>query len=698
MSLLPAWPIWKESPFIRFVIPLIAGIACQWYWPVSVLFLWLLLAFSAMALWVFSMQPLSRQYHAQWYNGTWLHAMLFTTGSLLFYYKDIRHQNISITSQYTAGNAVLVTIEEPLSEKNQSYKTIASVQAVLFDHSISKSSGKIILYFQKDSIAQHLHYGKQLLLFKALQPVKNTGNPGCFDYQRYCTFQGISYQVYLKQGEYVTLKIENENLFRKYLFSTREKIVGLIKKYIPGTKEAGLAEAMLIGYKEDLDKKLVQSYSDTGVVHIIAISGLHLGLIYWLLILLCKPLSKHKTGRIVQPILIIAGLWLFSCIAGGSPSVLRSAVMFTCIVIGDSINRKTSIFNSLAASAFMLLCFNPMWLWDAGFQLSYAAVLSLAVFYKPIYNLLFIQNKLLDLVWKSICVTLAAQILTVPVSVYHFHQFPNLFLIANLLAVPLSSIIIIGEIILCLVSIFPFVATGIGYLLHHIVYWLNTFIEQVGSMPFATMNDLLVSFPQLICLYAFIGAIAWWLLYNRKMGARISLMALLLFMAFRLVDVWNARQQKKLIVYNIPKHSAIDVMVGQTCLFKADSKLQQNDLLQKFHLQPSRLLHRVINLYTPANSLAEKNFFRFGNTSFLLIDTPLNLEQASPKIPVDIIILLNNPAIKMAQLASVFTCRQYVFDASNPTWKVAKWQQECDQLGLPAFSVADRGAFVFNLY
>jgi ComEC/Rec2-related protein len=341
-------------------------------------------------------KALSRQYHAQWYNGTWLHAMLFATGSLLFYYKDIRHQNTSITRLYTAGNAVLVTIEEPLSEKSQSYKTIASVQAVLFNHSISKASGKLLLYFQKDSTVQHLHYGKQLLLFKALQPVKNTGNPGCFDYQRYCTFQGISYQVYLKKGEYAALKIENENLFRKYLFSTREKIVVLLKKYIPGTKEAGLAEAMLIGYKEDLDKTLVQSYSNTGVVHIIAISGLHLGLIYWLLMLLCKPLSKYKTGKFVQPILIIAGLWLFSCIAGGSPSVLRSAVMFTCIVIGTFINRKTSIFNSLAASAFLLLCYNPTWLWDAGFQLSYAAVLSLAVFYKPIYNLVFIQNKLLD--------------------------------------------------------------------------------------------------------------------------------------------------------------------------------------------------------------------------------------------------------------------------------------------------------------
>ncbi|THU37186.1 ComEC/Rec2 family competence protein [Niastella caeni] len=698
MSLLPAWPIWKEAPFIRLIIPLIAGISCQWYWPFSIFVLWLLFAFSALALWLFSTQPLSRQYRVQWVNGAWLHALLFATGSLLFYYKDIRHQQTSITRQYTAGNAVLVTIEEPLSEKKQSFKTIASVQAVLFNHAINKASGKILLYFQKDSNVQHLQYGNQLLLFKVLQPIKNTGNPGCFDYQRFCTFRGISYQVYLRKGEFVALKIENENLFRKYLLSTREKIVNILKKYIPGSKEAGLAEAMLIGYKDDLDKNLVQLYSNTGVVHIIAISGLHLGLIYWLLILLCKPLSKYKTGRIVQPILIIAGLWLFSCIAGASPSVLRSAVMFTCIVIGASINRKTSVYNSLAASAFILLCFNPTWLWDAGFQLSYAAVLSLAIFYNPIYNLLFFQNKLPDLIWKSICVTLAAQILTVPVSVYLFHQFPNLFLVANLLAVPISGIIIIGEILLCLTGIFPLIATGIGYLLRLIIYWLNTYIEQVGSLPFATTNDLLISLPQLICLYAFIGAMAWWLLDNKKKGVRIALMALLFFMTFRLVDVWSARQQKKLIVYNIPKHSAIDVMIGTNFFCKTDSALQQNDLLQKFHMQPSRLLHRVNNLYTPAYSLVKKNFFRLGNTSFLLIDQPLNFKQAVPGMNVDITIILNNPAIKISQITDVFTCRQFVFDASNPAWKVAKWQQECDQLGLQAFSVADKGAFVFNLY
>jgi competence protein ComEC len=698
MPHLPAWPIWKESPFIRLIVPLFSGITCQWYSSLSVFSLWLLFAFSAIALWLFSALPLSRQFRAQWHNGLWLHAMLFAIGGLLLYYNDIRNQNLNITRQYVVGKAVLVTIEEPLSEKKQSYKSIASVQAVLFDHSIAKASGKILLYFQKDSNAQQLHYGKQLLLYKALQPIKNTGNPGCFDYQRYCTFQGISYQVYLKRGEFVALKIENESLFRKFLFSTREKIITILKKYIPGAKEAGLAEAMFIGYKDDLDKRLVQSYSDTGAVHIIAISGLHLGLIYWLLTLLCKPLAKRKGGKILQPVLIIAGLWFFSFLSGGSPSVMRSAVMFTCIVIGAHMNRKVSVFNTLAASAFLLLCYNPFWLWDAGFQLSYAAVLSLAIFYKPIYDLLFFQNKLLDLIWKSVCVTLAAQLLTVPVSIYHFHQFPNLFLFANLLAVPLSSLIIIGEIILCITSVFPVIATGTGYLLHHVIYWLNTFIEKVGQLPFAITSDLQINFPQLFCLYVFIAATAWWLFHNRKTGVFISLLSILFFTVFQTMEIWNAHHQKKLIVYNIPKHSAIDVIVGTKYLFRGDSLLQQNDLLQKFHLQPSRSLHRLNNRNNTGKLPGEKNFFRFGNTSFLLIDQPYNFKDSASKTPVDIIILLNNPPINITQLTSVFTCRQFVFDASNKPWKVAKWQQECDQLGLSGFSVTDKGAFVFTLY
>jgi competence protein ComEC len=242
------------------------------------------------------------------------------------------------------------------------------------------------------------------------------------------------------------------------------------------------------------------------------------------------------------------------------------------------------------------------------------------------------------------------------------------------------------------------VAAGAGYLLHYLIYWLNSFIEQVSNLPFAITNDLQINLPQLVCLYAFIAAIAWWLFRNKKQGVSIALLALLVFTGFHINAVWIALHQKKLIVYNISKHSAIDVMVGTQYIFKGDSVLQHNDQLQKFHLQPSRSLHRVNNTNTTGKIRSINNRFKFGKFSFLLIDQPYNFNNVAPKTPVDIIILLNNPPLKIAQLTSVFTCRQFVFDASNAPWKVAKWQQECNELGLAGFSVADKGAFVFNLY
>src|SRR5262245_60738277 len=177
-----------------------------------------------------------------------------------------------------------------------------------------------------------------------------------------------------------------KNPFHEFHNTSRTKVLNILRANIKGEKELGLAEALLIGYKNDLDKTLVQSYSNTGVVHVIAISGLHLGLIYWLLSWLCKPLQRGRNFKWLRLILILTGLWLFGLLAGAQPSVIRSAVMFTCIALGQSLTRKSSTYNTLALSAFILLCINPYWLWDVGFQLLYAAVLSIVIFMQPIYN------------------------------------------------------------------------------------------------------------------------------------------------------------------------------------------------------------------------------------------------------------------------------------------------------------------------
>ena len=300
-----------------------------------------------------------------------------------------------------------------------------------------------------------MEYGSQLVFSRPLQEIKNGGNPGSFDYKTYCLFQGITHQVYLTKDDFVVLPTTETNAFALFIEQSRKWVVATIRNYIPGEKEQGLAEALLIGYKDDLDKNLVQAYSNTGVVHIIAISGLHLGLIYWLLLGLTKPLKGNKKLIWLRLVLIIGSLWLFTILAGAQPSVLRSAIMFSIIALGEVLLRRTNIFNTLAFSALILLCLNPFWLWDVGFQLSYSAVLSIVLFFQPVYNWYCPQNKALDFLWKMTSVTIAAQILTLPISIYHFHQMPLLFLFTNFIAVPLSSLILIGEIMLCALFFIP---------------------------------------------------------------------------------------------------------------------------------------------------------------------------------------------------------------------------------------------------
>jgi len=175
---------------------------------------------------------------------------------------------------------------------------------------------------------------------------------------------------------------------------------------------------------------------------------MHLGLIYVMLIWIFSRIPYLKRSSILRIIFVLSCLWLFALLTGGSASILRSAVMFSCIIIGENFSRRASIYNSLAASAFILLCYNPFYLWDVGFQLSYLAILGIVILQKPIYNLFFIKNKSLNKLWKLTAISLAAQTFTFPICLYYFHQFPTIFLFTNLITVPLSTVILFVEIFL----------------------------------------------------------------------------------------------------------------------------------------------------------------------------------------------------------------------------------------------------------
>ena len=689
--------IWRKAPFIRFLIPLIAGIILQWYLQINVVLWWYLISICIALIIIFFFIPFFHRFKLLVFNGIIISILFIAAGALLTWHKNIYNNRQWLGNFYKEKDVLQVTLDEPLIEKTKSFKANAVVNYLIHDEKKIPVKGKIILYFQKDSLVQHLVYGSQIIFNKSLQEIKNAGNPGGFDYKQYLLFQEITYQVYLKPDEFVVLKEKNTNWLNKFLFSTREKVISIIRKYIPGEKEQGLAEALLIGYKDDLDKTLVQSYTNTGVVHIIAISGMHIALVYWLLAFLLKPLQRKKYTNWMRPLLIVAGLWLFSLLAGAQSSVLRSAVMFTCIVLGENLSKKTFIFNTLAVSAFLLLCYNPFWLWDVGFQLSYAAVLSIIIFMRPIYNWFYVRNKLLDFIWKLSSVTIAAQILTVPLSIYHFHQFPNYFLLTNFVAVPLSSIIVLGEILLCSIFFTPIAATITGKLLSLFIWIMNSYIERIEMLPYSLWNQLQINILQTILLYGCITAISFWFIKKSKTGLKIGLAAFWGFILLRSYSFFQTNEQEKVVVYNVPQKQAIDFVNGRNYFFVGDSDLLEDDFARNFHLKPSRILNRTSPVKSPADFLQYENYFLFGTKKIMLLDKPISFSTSGNKETIDVVMISKNPKINISDLANSFYIKKIVFDGSVPTWKVKRWKTDCDSLHIPYHDVNEKGAFVMNL-
>ena len=673
-----------------------AGILIQWHSQLSINTWWVLTAISFISLLVFFILPFFNRYRFGFSYGIITCILFFSLGAMLTWQKDIRNNKQWLGNFYEGQNGLIVTLDEPLSEKTKSFKANATVSSLIKNGQSIRVKGKIILYFKKDSTLQ-LNYGSRILFKKPLQEIKNSGNPGGFDYKRYSLFQGITHQVYLKSDEFEVLNGKEENPFRKFIYSSRGKVLDILRTNIKGDKELGLAEALLIGYKDDLEQSLVQSYTNTGVVHIIAISGLHLGLIYWLLTLALKPFKKRKSAKWLNPVLIITGLWLFSLLAGAQPSILRSALMFTFIVLGESLTKKSYIYNTMAVSAFILLCINPYWLWDVGFQLSYAAVLSIIIFMRPIYNWFYIKNKIVDFFWKLNAVTLAAQILTVPLSIYHFHQFPNLFILTNFVAVPLSSAILLGEIFLCLISFIPVLALLLGKLISWHIWLMNTYIEKIETISISLWDGLQISIIQAILLVLFAVGISYWLMEKSKKGLKLGLFSLLCFVTLNSVSFIQSNQQQKIIIYNVPQKRAIDIVTGRNYFFIGDSDLLSSNFARNFHLKPSRVLYRITETKAADNIVKFENYINYEDKNILLLDETISFSPQQTKPTIDLLVISKNPKVYMKRLAASLDIKQIVFDGSVPAWKANYWKKDCDSLHIPWHDVTMKGAFVMRV-
>jgi competence protein ComEC len=685
---------WKRAPFLRILLPLLAGISLQLFAGLLPVILLLLSGSCITGIFAFRFLPVQWRFAMAWIPGVLIFLLLGCCGSWLLYKADIRHQQGFFGGVATDSSLLLLRINEPLQEKARTFKTTAKVIASYHHGKWMPVKGYLLLYFAKDTTSPCLRYGDEVVAGKRPEMIKNNGNPGAFDYQQYCVTQQIYQQLYLRAADYYKLPRNRGNIVNKLLLQARDYCLDNLRKYIGTGPEAGMAEALLIGYRLDLDKAVVQTYSNTGIVHVIAISGMHLALLYGTLLWCLKWLPVRKWSNIGKTIIILLVLWGFALLTGASASVLRSAVMFTGITIGRFVlNRYSSIYNTLAASAAVLLCFNPYLAIDAGFQLSYLAVLSILLFYPPLYQLWEMRKKWADLIWQMVALSLAAQLMTTPVSLFYFHQFPNYFLLANLVAVPLSTVVIYGEVILLFLAPFRLPAVWAGYVLKFMIWCMNSSVKWLGELPYALITNIHCSLLQTTFLYGLIGGLALWWLIRWRGGCWLAFLCIWGYVATHACQVTRANHQCKMIVYNVPAYTAIDCIKGRQVQFTGDDSVWQSPAaLQLFDAR------NEMNVHTgkPDGYQQYGHCISFQGKRLLIIDSALPAHLPKDKFKVNIILLTRNPRLEIQQLSGFYTFDTLVFTASNSARKIEKWERECDTLGWKYHTIPEKGAFIYN--
>jgi competence protein ComEC len=485
-------PWWNIVPFVRLLIPFIAGIYFQPAIPAFVTGTIAAIGSAATALLRFA--PIYLQFRLRSLIGLSFHAFLFAFGSFTVFVHDIRNspQWFGI---HRCEQLLAVSISEPRSGKTGYY-----IDASIIKRRTGKiwhnTTGKMRIRItnKKESIS----VGSIFRLLKSPKPVEN--RPGStFDYRSYLANRNIYHQLTLDSSDIEVLHPGTAPT--GIITRLRTSILSILDKAFPIISERALAKALLVGERAELEESLVRAYSDTGVIHVIAISGLHLGLIYGMLLMILKPLAGKRQGKLLVNTSITIALWTFTLICGASPSVVRSAVMFTSLLVGDSIGSENNTGNALASSAFLLLCYDPFLINDVGFQLSYAAVASLLLYNRSVASIYHPANNVLAHAWSSISTSISAQILTTPLILAHFHQFPLVFILSNLIAVPVSGLILMLLILLCLVQAVPMLSMMIIKASSFLIWLMNHQVSRLASLPFSAWKNIDCSSQDLVFMY-----------------------------------------------------------------------------------------------------------------------------------------------------------------------------------------------------
>jgi len=671
-----------EIPFVILLIPFLLGICIGlnfisyvYTTPLTILFVLLSLIFIALN---FTYKQFNI-YKARWLGGTLISSILFLFGCItVARYNELRQPNhfFKIPSQYIIANIS----NEPIL-KNGYVHLIAKVEESINNGKRSPSCGKLLISI-KDTSAKRLSYGDELIIPAKYTLVDPPFNPAEFNYKNYLANQNIHYQQFLHPKQYAVIGHDVDNPIIAYSLKLRQQLVQKFKKNMHDTSAIAVASTLILGYKADMSSDVLQAYSKTGTMYVLSVSGAQVAVIYLMLTLTLSFLNTYKYGRLLRAIIIISVIWYYALLTGFSPAVCRAVVMASMIVIGKTYNRYINSLNILAVSAYLLLLYDPYFVTEVGFQLAYIAVAGLIILRPIIYKWLKFKNKWADKLWALCSLSIAAQVITFPLSAFYFHQFPVYFLVSNLFVfIPVTIIMYTGIVYLLLPQI-PVVSKALGYVLEHSILLMNKFLTFMEHAPFSSINKIWINPAEYLLLYAIIISLFYYLYYKKSWLLQLSLVCILLLSISISIKKISAQHSNSIAFLNLHKHVGIMMKNGNNAIVISD--LNDTDKNYQYSIQPYLDSSKVDDVHVyglnqnirSVYALKQDNLIQFMGKRILLFDKSLTDASLNNKVKTDYIYLSNNPYAAINSINKNYDYRLVVIDAGNSDHFISSMEKQ----------------------
>lgn len=636
-------------PMFRLTIPLATGIFLSdilfhGELPVTAFRILLLVSFIPMLMLI-----KWQRYTFRWLFGGIAFLFLFSLGALL-----VQHQWERITYEWPSERNVYqgVILASP-QEKAKTYLCKMHVDKRISVGNVIPVDRNLLVYILKDSLSEKLQCGDCLRFYARVSRPQRTDIPDEFDYAAYLFRQQISGTAMVFSGYWQQAGVRKPLNLKQQANAWRDRVLEWYRGWGFSGDEFAVLSALTVGYKEELSDELRETYQMAGVSHILALSGMHVAVLWGLLSWILRPLEKKQVLKWIKCILIIALLWGFAFVVGLSASVVRAVAMCMLMTVGQSGGRRAFSLNTLAVAAFFMLLYNPFYLFDVGFQLSFLAVFSILLIYPVLFRCLMIHQPVLRYIWGVAAVSLAAQLGTAPLVIYYFAHFPILFLLANLIVAPLAFLIIYGAVLVFILSPFAIVHIWMVKGLNGLLWLLNHSMQWVEHLPLARSGDVRFSVVQVCLLY------------------------LLLFM---LLGYQLRRRRKQLVALLFVTNLFVGITCYQTHFYKEEPCLV--------------LARSQIKNYPKAEIWQQDSIYRHkGVTVCLLADNRWQNKTADKLLDVDYIYVCNGYRGKIAPLQKIFRIKKIILDTSLSDYKSDRLKEECKTLGLDYIDISSKGSY-----